>query len=112
MNDAIKRIEASNLQRQYCLDVLKLWASAKGGGYSPEDVASFTFVDAFITPEQKRENIKTLRCSCRQWPANAPHNGIHYINAVRLLDGTLKPITITKRPCPIQHQIYEESKNE
>jgi len=110
MNNIIKRIEDHNGQRRYCLDVLKLWASAKAGGYTSDEVKGFTFVDDFLTQEQKRENFKTLRFTHRQWPASAPHNGTHYINAVRLLDDTSKPITITKRPCPIQHAIYESTK--
>lgn len=92
-SELIAGMKSKVREQCYLLDILDLWAVAKEAGFESQDVKSFTFRPEFMTPEQKQEDRESHRKHRYD-----KYNSSNWHNCVRLKDGTLKSIPMTKRP--------------
>lgn len=90
MREVIDRIGRHSAQRDQCLEILNLWAVAEEAGYKPCEIKVFTFRDEFLSRDEKRQ-FSAFRGGNRLKQNN-------YHNCVKLTNGDLKPIPLTKKP--------------
>lgn len=91
MRETINSLEAKGWERAYLLEVLGLWDVVAKAGINPDDVHAFTFRPDFLDKGKRRE-YNAAPFSIRQ------QAGTLWKNCVRLKDGTLKEIPLTRSP--------------
>ena len=91
MKELLDRIRDRGRERDYVLDVLALWDVAKQAGYEPDDVKAFTFRREFLSREELREFVPRAG-------EYATKNEREYHNCVRLHNGELRAIPLTRMP--------------
>ena len=90
MREVIDRIGRSSELREQCLQILNLWAFAEEAGYEPCDINVFTFKDRFLSKDEKFK-FSAFRGGGRLKTTD-------YHNCVKLNNGDLRPIPLTKKP--------------
>ncbi len=88
----IEALQNKLAEQAYLVAQLGMWNEVRKQGIDPEDVATFTWRDEFITPAQKRERCRATRFGHDPF---ADRHGVRQYNAVRLKDGTLKQLSPT-----------------
>jgi hypothetical protein len=84
--------------KSYLLQVMRLWNIAKEAGYPHDTIKTFTFMDGYLNMTQISANHRALAAR-----KNPPFSGALYHNAVRLSDGSVAEIPLTRRPEPPAH---------
>ncbi len=93
MSELTDKIRDKCRERDYLLDVLDLWDVATKAGFKVEDVKAFTFRPTFLAPNQKDEDQASWQRHRR-----SIYNASEWHNCVRLNNGDLRPIPLTRRP--------------
>jgi len=91
MRETLDKLESKERERLYLLEVLGLWDVVKQAGIDPDDVHAFTFRPEFLE-KRKRWEYDKAPFAIRQQASSLWHN------CVRLKDGTLKEIPLTRSP--------------
>jgi hypothetical protein len=93
--DSLTKLHA---EQQYLTQVMGLWAHALEAGYDSDDIQTFTFRDAYLTPSQARENKKLLANRLPPMYSGKTHH-----NAVRLKNNNVVAIPLIAAPVPPDH---------
>lgn len=93
MQEILDRISYKQKLAAHYVSLLRLWDIVAKAGIQVDDVKSFTFVPDFL-PREERAKLNRASFAAKRDVSKFWHN------AVRLHDGSLKPIQLTKRPYP------------
>ena len=91
MREILDSLEAKHRERGYLLEVLGLWDVVAKAGINSWDVHTFTFRPEFLDSQKFRE-YRAAPLAIRQQASTLWHN------CVKLHDGSLKEIPLTRRP--------------